>query len=618
MIRWDDLRDLGVLLGRFARPYLGSLGLSAVVGLAVAALTTLQPVALAPLVDVAAGGRVLAAASWREVTLNNVGPTLSTWLGLGQSTDRVLVAVALAYVALVTATAATSFANILLISWVRTHLFRDMQAAIYRHVLGLSMSYFARGRPGTLSTRLTNDVYQAAQTVDPVVRGMAQGLAQLAIVAALLARTDAWLALGVLAVLVGRLVVTRLLRDRVRALVVDEFDLSAELASRVQETMLGIRIVKSFGAERFELARFAERARHLARVTLKGGVYKFVEMPLGDVADAIGLAVVLLMAFAALAAGRLSVAGLVLFMVLVRQALQPIALVSRSVLLLQTLVGAARPLLDVLRETPAVADGSREAGALRRAIELEDVDFTYELGPPVLEGISLEVRRGEVLALVGPSGSGKSTLADLIVRLCDPTHGRVTWDGVDIRLFRQESYRRRVGVVSQEALLFNATVAENIAYGRPVDGAAVARAARVAHADGFIGALPRGLDTPVGERGVQLSGGQRQRIAIARAVYGAPDVLVLDEATSALDSESEAAVQAAIDEVSRGVTVIVIAHRLSTVIHADRIVVLEAGRITATGTHDELLDKSPLYRRLCAAQFLDLSPRASAPASPIP
>jgi subfamily B ATP-binding cassette protein MsbA len=444
-----------------------------------------------------------------------------------------------------------------------------------------------------------------------VVRGLAQGTAQLAIVAALLARTDPWLAFGVLAVFLGRLVVTRVLRDRVRRLVVDEFDLSAELASRVHETMLGIRIVKSFGAERFELARFIERARHLARVTLKGGVYRFVEMPLGDVADAIGLVVVLLMAFSALAAGRLSVAGMVLFMVLVRQALVPIALVTRSVLLMQTLVGAARPLLEILRETPAVADGTREAAPLRRAIELEDVEFRYEPGPAVLEGISLAIRRGEVVALVGPSGAGKSTLADLIVRLCDPTRGRVTWDGVDVRTLRQESYRRRVGVVSQEALLFNATVAENIAYGRPLDGDAVARAARVAHADGFIGALPRGLDTLVGERGVQLSGGQRQRIAIARAVYGAPDVLLLDEATSALDGESEAAVQSALDEVSRGVTVIVIAHRLSTVIHADRIVMLEAGRITATGTHGELLETSPLYRRLCAAQFLDLTPRAS-------
>jgi subfamily B ATP-binding cassette protein MsbA len=227
----------------------------------------------------------------------------------------------------------------------------------------------------------------------------------------------------------------------------------------------------------------------------------------------------------------------------------------------------------------------------------------------VLERASFEVRKGEIVALVGPSGVGKSTLADLILRLYDPVSGAITIDGRDLRALRQEPYRRLFGVVPQEPLLFNATIRENVAYGRDdLTEADILRAAQIANAHGFIVEFPDGYDTVVGDRGIRLSGGQRQRVAIARAVVGHPPILILDEATSSLDSESERLVQQAIDRVIRGTTAIVIAHRLSTVLHADKIVVMSRGRVEAVGRHAELLTTSETYSQFYRHQFAEAEP----------
>jgi subfamily B ATP-binding cassette protein MsbA len=603
VIARDDLSDLAALLRRFARPYWALLAATAGLGLVIATLSTAQPLLLAPALDLVGVPSAPPAASWRDVTLNNVGPTLVAWWGLDRGPARMVAVTVGAYVALVVLTSLGAFGTMLLVLRVRTQIFRDLQAAVYAHLLSLSMRYFVRQRTGDFASRLTNDAFHCAQLIETATRALLQSGAQLALCAVLLLRTDAILTGGVLVVFAVHLGITRLLRDRVRTLAVDQFDLFAALVSRVHETMLTIRVVKSFAAERFEHARFLAEARHLVRVIVRGAIYKYVENPLREIADAVGFGVVLLMATWALSRGRLTVAGLVLFVVLVRQALVPISRIGEAVLSMQALAGSSRGLVEILRERPAVTDGRRAVHPLIGAVGLEAVSFGYEKSRRVLHEVSFEIQRGEFVALVGPSGGGKSTLADLVLRLHDPDSGRVTWDGIDVRDFRQEDYRRRFGVVSQEALLFNATVSENIAYGREVDREAVVRAAVVAHADAFIRDLPRGYDTVVGDRGIRLSGGQRQRIAIARAVYSGPDVLVLDEATSALDSESEAQVQAALEEVVGRLTLLVIAHRLSTVIRADRIVLLNEGRVEAVGAHEDLLARAPLYRRLCDAQF---------------
>jgi subfamily B ATP-binding cassette protein MsbA len=289
--------------------------------------------------------------------------------------------------------------------------------------------------------------------------------------------------------------------------------------------------------------------------------------------------------------------------VLAQQLSAPISEFFSHLLNVQSMLGQASRVVDMFNMRSSLTEGDIEPENFAREIELRNVSFEYEHDKPVLRGANLEIKRGEFVALVGPSGAGKSTLTDLILRLYDVGDGAILYDGTDIREFRQRMYRKRFGVVDQECLLFNATVRENIVFHRREEKALLDHAIWAANAEDFIDHLPNGLDTMVGDRGVRLSGGQRQRIAIARAIYGHPDILVLDEATSSLDSESERAVQAAINRIAKEVTAIVIAHRLSTVTHADKIVVLNDGEIEAVGTHADLLEHSPTYSRLYELQF---------------
>jgi ABC-type multidrug transport system fused ATPase/permease subunit len=267
------------------------------------------------------------------------------------------------------------------------------------------------------------------------------------------------------------------------------------------------------------------------------------------------------------------------------------------------MLGGASRIMEIFATHNAMPDGTQKPSALNDRIELQHVSFAYRDGSPVLRDINLTVRKGETVALVGPSGGGKTTLMDLILRLYDPTEGVILYDGVDVRQFRQRAYRQNFGVVPQDPFLFHTTVRDNIVYSRQADDATIDYAITAANAKEFVERLPQGLDTIAGPRGTQPSGGQRQRIAIARAIYGRPSILFLDEATSSLDSESEHAVQEAIARIVKDMTAIIIAHRLSTVAHADRVVVIADGRIEAEGRHDEVMAQSVTYRRLYGLQF---------------
>jgi ATP-binding cassette subfamily B protein len=269
-------------------------------------------------------------------------------------------------------------------------------------------------------------------------------------------------------------------------------------------------------------------------------------------------------------------------------------------------IGASDRVFALIDRTATMANGDQTLEAVRGQIQLDGVDFTYPSRPdaPVLTGVSMTLDPGDVVALVGPSGSGKSTIAALLSRFYDPTAGQIRLDGVGLPELDMDWLRRRVGVVSQEPVLFANTIAENIRYGRPdASLEAVHAAARAANAHAFIMAFPEGFDTPVGERGVRLSGGQKQRVAIARALLKDPRVLILDEATSALDTESEHLVQEALERLMEGRTTLVIAHRLSTIQGADRVVVMDHGQVVETGSHDSLLAQGGLYRRLVERQF---------------
>ena len=400
-------------------------------------------------------------------------------------------------------------------------------------------------------------------------------------------------------------VITRGIRGPVRRFTTDQFSVMAEVGARFQETLLSIRTVKSFGAEVFERSRLARALGDIVRVNVKRGAYKHIEEPARAIVNHVVEAGLILLAVAELMAGRLTAPTFFLFLYVGRAAVVQMGLLATASTTVQTVLAAAGRVCELFAATPETTDGREPVAALGDRIVFRDVSFSYG-GEPVLSGVSFEIARGEMVALVGASGVGKSTVADLLLRFYDPVTGVITLDRRDVRTLRQQDYRRLFGVVSQEALLFNTTIRDNIVYGREgLDEADVVRAARVANAHDFIMELPDGYATVVGDRGTRLSGGQRQRIAIARAVVGRPAILVLDEATSALDSEAERVVWEAIDRVVQGTTALVIAHRLSTVLRADRIVVLGRGSVEAVGRHAELLERSETYRHLHRLQFGD-------------
>jgi subfamily B ATP-binding cassette protein MsbA len=389
------------------------------------------------------------------------------------------------------------------------------------------------------------------------------------------------------------------------------------IAARLQETFLSVRVVKSFGAEAVELAKLAQEATGAFRAHLRFAAVKHVEGPARSGVNYFVEGTLVSLAAWELLAGRMAAPTFLLFLYLGRAIMVPIGQLGSAWTQIQTTLGAATRIFELLDEDPEIADGVNPISKFSDRIRIERVSFRYD-GAPVLSDVDLEIRRGETIAFVGSSGAGKSTLVDLVLRLYDPHEGRITVDGEDVRSFRQRDYRRLFGVVSQETLLFNATVRENIEYGRAsVSEEDVLRAARIANAHEFIEALPQRYDTVVGDRGLRLSGGERQRIAIARAIVARPPILVLDEATSSLDSESERLVREAMDRVTEGATSIVVAHRLSTVRHADKIVVLSRGMVEAIGRHDELLASNETYARLCRLQFDETPGPGARQATPV-
>jgi subfamily B ATP-binding cassette protein MsbA len=301
--------------------------------------------------------------------------------------------------------------------------------------------------------------------------------------------------------------------------------------------------------------------------------------------------------------GRLTTAGFFLYLYIGRAVLDPLTSLARTIKLIQTTFASSERVQALFGEIPSIKDGPKDKKSFDKSLVFENVSFKYG-NEPVLKRVNFEVRKGEITALVGPSGAGKSTIIDLILRFYDPQQGRILIDGIDLRELQLDNYRKMMGVVTQDSILFNAPVAQNIAYpSAEISQPQVENAAHVANAHEFVKNLPKGYDTFVGDRGMLLSGGQKQRVTIARAVYHKPQLLILDEATSSLDTESERLVQQAIDKVIEATTAIVIAHRLSTVVHAAKIIVLDKGEIIDQGRHQELYDRCDLYRTLCDLQF---------------
>ena len=524
--------------------------------------------------------------------------------------ETLLLVLPVALFAVAVLKSAFSYGQNYLMNYVGNHIVTDIRQELFGRMVRLPVSYHDSNTSGRLVSRVINDVTLMANAIAGVLKDIfQQGLTFLAMLGVIFYQN--W-KLGSLSMIVIPLAAVTMVRmgKRLRALGKSGQEQMGDMASTLQETLSGIRMVKAYGREAAEAERFKDSNKAFLTTTMKAIQVSSLGSSHIEVIGVVGVAVIIWYGGSLVISGDMTPGAFFSFLAAMFMVFTPLRRLSGSNNTIQQALAAAERVFGVIDlETEQETDrGQVSMPPVTRSVVYQDVTFLYDgQTVPALSDVDLVIPAGQMVAVVGSSGSGKTTLANLLPRFYHPTAGAVLIDGVDIQSFTLASLRAQIGIVSQEVVLFDDTVFNNIAFGRQHAAEAdVVQAAKLAYAHDFIERLPQGYSTMVGEKGIKLSGGERQRLAIARAILRDPPLLILDEATSALDTESERVVQLALTNLMAHRTTLVIAHRLSTVQRADRIVVLDRGTIVETGTHDELLLRGGHYKRLHALQFQDL------------
>jgi subfamily B ATP-binding cassette protein MsbA len=502
-----------------------------------------------------------------------------------------------------------SYANVYCLTWVSLRALRDMRRRVFAHLMSQSLDFFNKSQSGRLLSRVLNDTMVAQQSMVTIVGDLVkQPLTALGAILVLL-HIDWKFTLFSLVLfpicLVPVIVYGRRVRKASRAMQNE----AGVMAVILQESFAGVRVIKSFAREAFQLNLFDKSSEEQFRSSMKASKSGAIVQPMIESVSAFGVSLALFYVYFS----HLTIGSFLALLGGMFLLYDPIKNISKIHVTIQNCLGAATSIIELLATKPTIHDlpGARPLGAVRGHLALEGVNFSYGIpnaeggmAENAVTGLNLMIEPGKKVALVGASGAGKSTILSLLLRFYDPQQGRVLIDGNDLRDLTLDSLREQIGIVTQESFLFHDSIYENIRFGRLESSREeIVQAAKLAYAHDFIMAQPHGYETVVGDKGCLLSGGQQQRLAIARAILKAAPVLLLDEATSALDSESEKMIQSALESLSEGRTVIAIAHRLSTVLGSDMIIVMDQGRIVATGTHAELLNSSELYSNLYRLQF---------------
>ena len=490
----------------------------------------------------------------------------------------------------------------------RTRTLQRMRNEMFSKVVDMHVGFFSDQRKGDIISKITSDVgvvqFCITNTLQVAFREpfLIIGYTVMMVAISWELALFSVLFLPVVALIIGSIV--KRLRHPART----SQQRMGELVSTLDESLSGIKVIKSYNAVDYIKQKFYDLNADLARLTLSMARRQQLASPMSEFLGISAVGVILVFGGSLVFKGSLSPEGFIAFVAMFSQITRPVRSFIDQFANINQGIAAGERIFSVIDTRPEIEDrpGARELKGLREKIEFRDVHFSYDGQREVIDGISFEIRRGETVALVGPSGGGKSTLSELLPRFYDPASGEIAIDGIPLRDYTQESLRAHMSVVAQDTVLFNDTIESNIAMGKP--GATheeIVEAARIANADQFIRECAEGYSTNIGDRGVKLSGGQRQRLSIARAVLKNPDILILDEATSALDTESEKLVQEALNKLLEGRTSVVIAHRLSTIHNADKIIVVDHGRIAEQGTHNELMARGGIYAKLIEMQSFD-------------